>query len=185
MPAGPQFQANSQRGPRPDFCLLETSHNCTVFSTWTCHPKALTEEVESLRGFSGQRDAANAQIAALEAANEELRDQQEMRVSLHGRTDRAEAKQRWVLCASRGLHFWSSARSLGVALRRNVFFLGGQQPHSIFDLEVICRGAQLRRAMPQGKGVFGTQRGTKSSTILRWHGNSGQDHVARLVKTNP
>eukprot|EP00903_Cladosiphon_okamuranus_P009016 g8624.t1 len=42
--------------------------------------KGLTEEMESLRVFSGERDRANAQMEALEAANAELQDQQEIRM---------------------------------------------------------------------------------------------------------
>lgn len=42
--------------------------------------QALNAEVESLQAFSGERDRVNAQLAALEAANAELKDQQEIRV---------------------------------------------------------------------------------------------------------
>ncbi|CAN0147734.1 unnamed protein product, partial [Ectocarpus sp. 8 AP-2014] len=42
--------------------------------------KALTSEVESLQGYSGERDRVNAQLAALEAANAELQDQQEIKL---------------------------------------------------------------------------------------------------------
>ncbi|CAM9747176.1 unnamed protein product, partial [Hapterophycus canaliculatus] len=42
--------------------------------------QALTAEVESLQAFSGERDRVNAQLAALEAANAELQDQQEIRM---------------------------------------------------------------------------------------------------------
>lgn len=74
--------------------------------TRTRRDKALTEEVESLRVFSGQRDAANAQIAALEAANEELRDQQEIRVSSDGRTDgRKNCAGEGVVCVFAGSFF--------------------------------------------------------------------------------
>ncbi|CAN0427481.1 unnamed protein product, partial [Ectocarpus sp. 12 AP-2014] len=42
--------------------------------------KALTSEVESLQGYSGERDRVNAQLAALEVANAELQDQQEIKL---------------------------------------------------------------------------------------------------------
>ncbi|CAB1102781.1 unnamed protein product [Ectocarpus sp. CCAP 1310/34] len=47
--------------------------------------KALTSEVESLQGYSGERDRVNAQLAALEVANAELQDQQEIKVGSFAR----------------------------------------------------------------------------------------------------
>ncbi|CBJ49084.1 hypothetical protein Esi_0139_0019 [Ectocarpus siliculosus] len=54
--------------------------------------KALTSEVESLQGYSGERDRVNAQLAALEAANAELQDQQEIKLqSLRKKLSEVEA----------------------------------------------------------------------------------------------
>ncbi|CAM9716165.1 unnamed protein product, partial [Ectocarpus fasciculatus] len=54
--------------------------------------KTLTSEVESLQGYSGERDRVNAQLAALEAANAELQDQQEIKLqSLRKKLSEVEA----------------------------------------------------------------------------------------------
>lgn len=64
--------------------------------------KGLTEEVESLRVFSGERDHANEKLAALEAANAQLQDQQETQVS------RVARETMGPLCLYRAAQYFSA-----------------------------------------------------------------------------
>ena len=52
----------------------------------------LKEEVESLQAFAGTRDRVNAQIAALKAENEDLKDKQELSVRQQARAEHFEYK---------------------------------------------------------------------------------------------
>lgn len=58
----------------------------------------LKEEVTSLQAFAGERDSVNQAIAKLEAENEQLKDQQELKVRItHTRFHRSTVKSTCII----------------------------------------------------------------------------------------
>lgn len=81
------MRCSPRRPPRDvkprELFLLVFRHVSPTLQVHTSQPEFqnLTDEIDSLQQFSGERDRVNTRIAALEAANAELVDQQEMAVS--------------------------------------------------------------------------------------------------------